>query len=116
MHVCGCYGRVFFHSRITCRHYYGTHFLNTINEHGLAPVIILVLNSGLFIDTSPDFTVTRVRSQGHVSVSLNVVTKDLWKQGYRNGASDSHASGPTVVRDLNSTQSRSFNLPNRTVV
>ena len=29
--------------------------------------------------------VTRTRSQGHIKLNLNVITKDLWKQGYRNG-------------------------------
>lgn len=31
-------------------------------------------------------TVTRTRSQGHIKLNLNVITKDLWKQGYRNGS------------------------------
>jgi len=29
--------------------------------------------------------VTRVRSQGKVRVKVNVVTKDIWKHGFRNG-------------------------------
>ncbi len=32
------------------------------------------------------FTVTKTRSQGHVTVNVNIVTKDFWKQGFRNGA------------------------------
>ena len=39
-------------------------------------------------------TVTRVRSQGHVKLNLNIVTKDLWKQGYRNGIKDPLPSVP----------------------
>lgn len=30
--------------------------------------------------------VTGTRSQGHVTLNINVISKDLWKQGYRNGA------------------------------
>lgn len=60
--------------------------------------------------------ITRVRSQGHVTVSLSVMTKDLWKQGYRTGASESHASTPTVIRDLNTSHSRPYSSPNRTIV
>ena len=41
------------------------------------------------------FTVTKTRSQGHVTVSVNIVSKDLWKQGYRNGASEPRPSFPT---------------------
>ena len=64
-----------------------------------------------------NFAVTRVRSQGHVTVSLSVVTKDLWKQGYRNGASEPHTSGPSVVRDLNTAVlSRPFSHHNRTAM
>ena len=62
------------------------------------------------------FAVTRVRSQGHVTVSLSVVTKDLWKQGYRNGASEPYSSGPSVVRDLSSAPSKPFPNHNRTVM
>ena len=58
--------------------------------------------------TSYFFVVTRVRSQGHVTVSVNVVTKDLWKQGYRSGGKEPHTIIPAVVRDT--TQNR-LNLP-----
>ena len=60
--------------------------------------------------------VTRVQSEGHVTVSVSVVTKDLWKQGYRTGASETHPSEPTVIRDLNATQSRPFSPSNRTAM
>ncbi len=43
--------------------------------------------------------VTKTRSQGHVTVNINVVTKDLWKQGFRNGANE-----PTITNS--SKQSR----------
>ena len=32
--------------------------------------------------------VTRVRSQGRVRVKVNVVTKDMWKHGFRNGMAE----------------------------
>ncbi len=43
--------------------------------------------------------VTRVRSQGHVKINLNVVTKDLWQQGYRNGAREPGSSVPIPPRE-----------------
>ncbi|XP_065899497.1 B9 domain-containing protein 1-like [Dysidea avara] len=32
--------------------------------------------------------ITRVRSQGKVKVKVNVVTKDMWKHGFRNGMAE----------------------------
>lgn len=61
------------------------------------------------------YTVTRVHSQGHVTVSINVVTKDLWKQGYRTGATGPPTTGPTVISDLNATHSRPFSPPDRRI-
>ena len=60
-------------------------------------------------------TVTRVRSQGCVTVSMSVVTKDLWKQGYRNGAKEPMTNGPTFIKDSPTTYSRSKALPDRTL-
>ena len=34
------------------------------------------------------YLVTRVRSQGRVRVKVNVVTKDMWKHGFRNGMAE----------------------------
>ena len=36
--------------------------------------------------------VTRTRSQGFIKLNLNVITKDIWKQGYRNGSHESSIS------------------------
>eukprot|EP00731_Ephydatia_muelleri_P029047 Em0020g691a len=71
---------------------------------------------GWMIGTRPEFMdpkfvaqgqgreITRVRSQGHVSLNVNVVTKDLWKQGYRNGAKEPSTKVHTVVRGTISGQ------------
>lgn len=48
-------------------------------------------------------TVTRVCSQGHVKLNLNVVTKDLWKQGYRNGSSEPPLSTQSTLRESTAT-------------
>lgn len=52
-----------------------------------------------FVAQTDGREITRVRSQGHMTVSLSVMTKDLWKQGYRNGATEPTTSGPSFVRD-----------------
>ena len=53
--------------------------------------------------------VTRVRSQGHVSLDVNVVTKDLWKQGYRNGTKEPPINVNTVARGMTSEQTAGAN-------
>lgn len=73
--------------------------------------IAAIYTAGIYL-----YAVTRVRSQGHVTVSLSVVTKDLWKQGYRNGASQPLTSGPSVVRDINTTLSKPLSHQSRRVM
>ena len=48
-------------------------------------------------------------------VTVSVVTKDLWKQGYRNGAKETLINGPTVIKDSPAIHNRSRTLPDRTL-
>ena len=60
---------------------------------------ILMLTAQVVHVISLSVSVTRVRSQGHVVLNINVVTKDLWKQGYRNGAKDPPVNVHAVARE-----------------
>ena len=51
--------------------------------------VTILLRISLFV-----FSVTRVRSQGHMTISFNVVTKDLKKLGYDVTPSD--AAMPSI--------------------
>ena len=71
-------------------------FISLLQSLGCAPRVMFPFHF------SP--SVTRVRSQGHVSLNVNVVTKDLWKQGYRNGAKEPPTNVHTVTRGAISGQ------------
>ena len=50
--------------------------------------------------------VTRVRSEGQVKVTVDVVTKDLWKLGYRNGSQE-----PSSITTHHTTPSATASRP-----
>jgi B9 domain-containing protein 1 len=60
-----------------------------------------------FVASGEGREVTRVCSEGKVKLSLNVVTKDLWKLGYRNGAQEP----PSLTAQHHRTQTPKRHTP-----